>query len=305
MNRYLQDNFAPVTEELTVLDLAVTGRIPSVLRRPLPAHRPEPRHLDRPGRLPLVPRRRHGARRPARGRPRRVVPQPLGPLAEQWRAARRGMARRAPWSRLRLPPQHQRPRARRPTPSPSSRPARRPYRARPTSSTPSGPATRGTLKGGYTAHPHEDPATGELHAVPYNWAPRQPRRLLRHRHRRPGPIMILDAETDMEVVGEAGDGREAIDRVALVPPGRRADGHPDAGARRARSGAVDHLRKRRRGAEDPHAHDLRPRRVRLRGAARGSERLPAQGHPARAARRRDPRRRAGRRAPRRRRSRAA
>jgi carotenoid cleavage dioxygenase-like enzyme len=28
----------------------------------------------------------------------------------------------------------------------------------------------GTLAGGYTAHPHRDPHTGELHAVPYSFA---------------------------------------------------------------------------------------------------------------------------------------
>ena len=32
----------------------------------------------------------------------------------------------------------------------------------------------GTLSGGYTAHPHRDPRTGELHAVSYSFARGEP-----------------------------------------------------------------------------------------------------------------------------------
>ncbi|WP_345799150.1 carotenoid oxygenase family protein [Nocardioides sp. YIM 152315] len=32
-----------------------------------------------------------------------------------------------------------------------------------------GPCALGTVTGGYTAHPHEDPDTGELHAISYSW----------------------------------------------------------------------------------------------------------------------------------------
>ena len=55
---------------------------------------------------------------------------------------------------------------------------------------------------------------------------------------RPGLRMMLDsASPDLEVVGEAADGREAVEQVAPAAPGRRADGHPDAGARRHRRDA--------------------------------------------------------------------
>ena len=45
----------------------------------------------------------------------------------------------------------------------------------------------GTLTGGYTAHPHRDPETGELHAVSYSFAPGQHRAVLGDRCRRAGP----------------------------------------------------------------------------------------------------------------------
>ena len=72
---YLAGNYGPVADELTELDLPVTGADPAVAVRALPAQRAEPgeRHV-----VALVLRRRHGPRRPPRGRPRRVVPQPVG-----------------------------------------------------------------------------------------------------------------------------------------------------------------------------------------------------------------------------------
>ena len=41
-NPYLEGNFAPVTEEVTAVDLPVTGTHPGRARRPAPAQRPEP-----------------------------------------------------------------------------------------------------------------------------------------------------------------------------------------------------------------------------------------------------------------------
>ena len=62
---------------------------------------------------------------------------------------------------------------------------------------------------------------------------------------RAGFRMILDAEAEIEVVGEAADGREAIDQVRVAAPRRRPDGHPHARARRARGDAPDPRRRRR------------------------------------------------------------
>ena len=54
---------------------------------------------------------------------------------------------------------------------------------------------------------------------------------------RAGFRMILDAEQDLDVVGEATDGEEAVRAGPPLATGRRADGHPHAGARRARGDA--------------------------------------------------------------------
>ena len=50
---------------------------------------------------------------------------------------------------------------------------------------------------------------------------------------RAGLRMILESADDLEVVGEAEDGADAIDAVQRAPAGRRADGHPDAADGRA------------------------------------------------------------------------
>ncbi len=46
---------------------------------------------------------------------------------------------------------------------------------------------------------------------------------------RAGFRMILDAEPDFEVVGEVGDGAEAVAQTRAAAAGRRADGRPHAG----------------------------------------------------------------------------
>ena len=65
---------------------------------------------------------------------------------------------------------------------------------------------------------------------------------------RAGFRMILDAEDDLEVVGEAGDGLQAVDMARRAEARRRADGHPHARARRHRGDAAA---RRRRRASDP------------------------------------------------------
>ena len=46
---------------------------------------------------------------------------------------------------------------------------------------------------------------------------------------RAGFRMILNAEPDIEVVGEAADGAQAVDEARPAAARRRADGHPHAG----------------------------------------------------------------------------
>ncbi len=89
------------------------------------------------------------------------------------------------------------------------------------------------------------------------------------------PEALLQATGDITVVGEVGNGQEALRRVPELEPGRRADGHRHAGAERHRGDA-------RAGAEVPrharhhrlHARHLRARPPGARGRRRG---LSAEG----------------------------
>ena len=101
---------------------------------------------------------------------------------------------------------------------------------------------------------------------------------------RAGFRMILEAEPDIEVVGEAADGREAVDEAG-ASAGRRPDGRPHARDGRDRGDARS-CSATATTDEGRDADDVRHGRVRLRGAARRRERVPAQGRAARAARRR-------------------
>ena len=110
---------------------------------------------------------------------------------------------------------------------------------------------------------------------------------------RQGLRMILESEPDIEVVGEAVDGLDALGQVE-----RRAPDVVLIDIRMPRMDGLEATRRlrdarRRRGDRD---HDLRPRRVRHRGAARRRRRLPRQGLAAGAHHRCRPRRRARRRA---------
>ena len=67
---------------------------------------------------------------------------------------------------------------------------------------------------------------------------------------RMGLATLIDAEPDLELVGEAADGREALAMLRRTPPRRGALRHPDAGARRP--GAA-----RRRSPPTPSLADVR------------------------------------------------
>ena len=57
--------------------------------------------------------------------------------------------------------------------------------------------------------------------------------------------MLVDSAPDLEVVGEAADGAEAVELAWTRAARRRPDGHPDAGHGRARGDPADHV------ADDP------------------------------------------------------
>ena len=167
VNPYLQGNFAPVHEEVTATELPVTRPAARGPQRALPAQRAQPGVRARARHLPLVHRRRHGARDPAARRAGRVVPQPLGALGRGGARAGRGAA-----ARRRCTPAW----TSHPTPTSIGHAGRtfaiveagaRPYELSDELET-IGPCDfGGTLDGGYTAHPKRDPLTGELYAVSY------------------------------------------------------------------------------------------------------------------------------------------
>ena len=151
MNRYLQDNYAPVADELTAFELPVTGTLPD--------------HLD--------------------GRYLRIGPNPANDpgKAYHWFLGE-GMVHgvrleegRARWYRNRwvrpaegdfAPNTNVLQHAGRTMALVESGPP--PYELTEELDTIGRCGFAGDLAVGYSAHPHEDPATGELHAVSYSWA---------------------------------------------------------------------------------------------------------------------------------------
>ena len=186
MKRFLHGPFAPVTEEITAFDLPVTGQVPAGLNGRYLRNGPNPLGLDDPE-LPLVPGRRHGARGAAARRPRRVVPQPLGPLPGRRarHSARRGRAARSTtgWTSPPTPTSSPTPGA----PWPPSKPARCPTSSSDELDTVGPCDFGGTLPGGFAAHTKVDPRDRRAarHRLLLGLGPRPARRRRRRRQGEP------------------------------------------------------------------------------------------------------------------------
>lgn len=149
MNRYLLDGFAPVHEEHTAFDLPVTGTLPGHLdgrylrNGPNPATDPGAGHHWFLGEGMV-----HGVRlgdgraQWYRNRWVRAEGEDLGPNTNVLQHAGRTLA--------------------------LIEAGGPPYELGEELGT-MGRCALGTVTGGYTAHPHEDPETGELHAISYSW----------------------------------------------------------------------------------------------------------------------------------------
>lgn len=150
MNRYLQDGFAPVAEELTAFDLEVTGTLPDHLDGryvrigPNPATDPGEGHhwFIGEGMVHGV-RLEEGVARWYRNRYVRPAPGDFAPNTNVVQHGGRTLA--------------------------LVEGGAAPYELSDELDT-VGPTTfAADLRAGYAAHPHEDPVTGELHAVSYSW----------------------------------------------------------------------------------------------------------------------------------------
>ncbi|WP_148615237.1 carotenoid oxygenase family protein [Nocardioides rubriscoriae] len=150
MNRYLQDGFAPVADELTAFDLEVTGTIPDHLDGRYLRIGPNP--VDDPGDdhhwflgegMVHGVRLEDGAARWYRNRWVRPAEGDFAPNTHVVGHAGRTLALVEGGSP--------------------------PYELGEELDTLGRACFAGDLRAGYTAHPHEDPATGELHAVSYSW----------------------------------------------------------------------------------------------------------------------------------------
>jgi carotenoid cleavage dioxygenase len=148
-NRYLEDNFAPVREEQTVTDLEVTGQLPPHLDGrylrigPNPATDPgEGYHWFLGEGMVHGVRLEDGHARWYRNRYVRPQGDDFAPNTNVFEHAGRTLA--------------------------VVEAGATPYELTHDLDT-VGPCDLGTVTGGYTAHPHEDPATGELHALSYSW----------------------------------------------------------------------------------------------------------------------------------------
>lgn len=149
MNRYLQDNFAPVHEERTALDLEITGRVPDWLDGRYLRNGPNP--ATDPGvgyHWFLGEGMVHGVRL-ADGRAQWYRNRWVRPQGEDSAPNTNVLAHGGRTLAL-------------------VEAGSPPYELTEELDT-VGPCAIGTVTGGYTAHPHEDPATGELHAVSYSW----------------------------------------------------------------------------------------------------------------------------------------
>ncbi|MBV9486601.1 MAG: carotenoid oxygenase family protein [Frankiaceae bacterium] len=168
-NPYLEGNFGPVAEELTTGELEVTGRLPEWLDgrylrigpNPLGAVNPETYHWFvghgmahgvrlRDGRAEWYRNRyvRSDAVAAALGEPAR----PGGVQAGFDFAANTNIVQHSGRTLALVEG------------------GARPYELNETLDTVARCDFDGTLRGGYTAHPHMDPATGELHSISYFWA---------------------------------------------------------------------------------------------------------------------------------------